>query len=48
MLDISQKAAGGLGGVNLRLAQFYKDVELAEVLTDNDPQVEWCSPVVPH
>ena len=30
---------GGLGGVNLRLAQFYKDVEIAEVLTDNDPQV---------
>ena len=29
----------GLGGVNLKLAQFYKDVELAEVLTDNNPQV---------
>ena len=33
------KRRGGLGGVNLRLAQFYKDVEMAEVLTDNDPQV---------
>ena len=33
------KRKGGLGGVNLRLAQFYKDVEMAEVLTDNDPQV---------
>ena len=29
----------GLGGVNLRLAQFYKDVELAEVMTDNDQEV---------
>merc|ERR1712142_351745 len=28
-----------LGGTNLRLAQFYKDVELAEVLTDNDAEV---------
>merc|ERR1712025_887903 len=28
-----------LGGTNLRLAQFYKDVELAEVLTDNDADV---------
>lgn len=36
-LDETKKA--GLGGVNLRLAQFYKDVELAEVLTDNDPRV---------
>ena len=33
------KRSNALGGVNLRLAQFYKDVELAEVLTDNDPQV---------
>lgn len=29
----------GLGGVNLRLAQFYKDVELAEVMTDNDQEM---------
>ena len=36
-LDETKKK--GLGGVNLRLAQFYKDVELAEVLTDNDPEV---------
>ena len=28
-----------LGGTNLRLAQFYKDVELAEVMTDNDADV---------
>ena len=26
-------------GVNLQLAQFYKDVELAEVMTDNDQEV---------
>ena len=37
-LDESKRRKG-LGGVNLRLAQFYKDVEMAEVLTDNDPQV---------
>ena len=37
-LDESRRK-GGLGGVNLRLAQFYKDVEMAEVLTDNDTQV---------
>ena len=38
-LDEERRGTSGLGGVNLRLAQFYKDVELAEVLTDNDPQV---------
>ena len=38
-LDEGSKGSSALGGVNLRLAQFYKDVELAEVLTDNDPQV---------
>jgi len=36
-LDETKK--GGLGGVNLRLAQFYKDVEMAEVMTDNDVRV---------
>ena len=36
-LDETKKK--GLGGVNLKLAQFYKDVELAEVLTDNNPVV---------
>ena len=36
-LDETKKA--GLGGVNLRLAQFYKDVEMAEVMTDNDARV---------
>lgn len=30
---------GNLGGANLRLAQFYKDVEMAEVMTDNDQAV---------
>ena len=30
---------GALGGANLRLAQFYKDVEMAEVMTDNDVSV---------
>ena len=30
---------GALGGANLRLAQFYKDVEMAEVMTDNDASV---------
>ena len=30
---------GDLGGANLRLAQFYKDVEMAEVMTDNDHAV---------
>jgi len=30
---------GSLGGNNLRLAQFYKDVEMAEVMTDNDADV---------
>ena len=30
---------GNLGGSNLRLAQFYKDVEMAEVMTDNDHAV---------
>ena len=30
---------GNLGGANLRLAQFYKDVEMAEVMTDNDHAV---------
>ena len=30
---------GALGGANLRLAQFYKDVEMAEVMTDNDMSV---------
>jgi hypothetical protein len=30
---------GALGGANLRLAQFYKDVEMAEVMTDNDVAV---------
>ena len=38
-LDEERGGTSGLGGVNLRLAQFYKDVELAEVLTDNDLQV---------
>ena len=28
-----------MGGANLRLAQFYKDVEMAEVMTDNDQAV---------
>ena len=36
-LDETKKV--GLGGVNLRLAQFYKDVEMAEVMTDNNPKV---------
>ena len=37
--NLDETKKDGLGGVNLRLAQFYKDVELAEVLTDNDPRV---------
>ena len=36
-LDENKKRS--LGGTNLRLAQFYKDVELAEVMTDNDADV---------
>ena len=28
-----------MGGANLRLAQFYKDVEMAEVMTDNEHAV---------
>lgn len=36
-LDENKKRT--LGGTNLRLAQFYKDVELAEVMTDNDVEV---------
>ena len=33
-MDETKKAQ--LSGVNLKLAKFYKDVELAEVMTDND------------
>eukprot|EP00092_Neocalanus_flemingeri_P021865 GFUD01023720.1.p1 GENE.GFUD01023720.1~~GFUD01023720.1.p1 ORF type:complete len:277 (+),score=87.61 GFUD01023720.1:58-831(+) len=37
--SLEENKKGGLGGTNLRLAQFYKDVELAEVMTDNDADV---------
>ena len=37
--NLDETKKGGLGGVNLRLAQFYKDVEMAEVMTDNDTRV---------
>ena len=37
--SLDETIKGGLGGVNLRLAQFYKDVEMAEVMTDNDARV---------
>ena len=37
--NLDETKKGGLGGVNLRLAQFYKDVEMAEVMTDNDVRV---------
>ena len=37
--NLDETKKGGLGGVNLRLAQFYKDVEMAEVMTDNDARV---------
>lgn len=37
--NLDEVKKGGLGGVNLRLAQFYKDVEMAEVMTDNDARV---------
>ena len=37
--EIHQNIKRTLGGTNLRLAQFYKDVELAEVLTDNDADI---------
>ena len=37
--SLDENTKSTLGGTNLRLAQFYKDVELAEVLTDNDADV---------
>ena len=37
--NLDENKKDGLGGVNLRLAQFYKDVEMAEVMTDNDARV---------
>jgi len=38
-LSKEEEGGAGLGGNNRRRAQFYKDVELAEVMSDNDTAV---------